>query len=69
MLGFYAAVTQAVPREAMREAVKNSVPAGTEELNLKAFDTGWEYFEESVEGKGTPAVEASATAVPPPARA
>lgn len=62
MLGFYAAVTKAVPREAMREAVKNSVPPGTEELNLKAFETGWEYFEESVEGKQKPAPEEAAAA-------
>ena len=30
----------------MREAVKDSVPPGTEELNLRAFDAGWDYFEE-----------------------
>jgi 2-oxoglutarate ferredoxin oxidoreductase subunit gamma len=45
MVGFFAAVTRLVPREAIREAVKASVPAGTEELNLKAFDAGWDYFE------------------------
>ncbi len=45
MLGFFAAVTRIVDREAMREAVKESVPRGTEELNLRAFDAGWEYFE------------------------
>ena len=46
MLGFFAAATKIVSREDMREAVKGSVPAGTEELNLKAFDAGWAYFEE-----------------------
>ncbi len=46
MLGFFAAVVKLVPREAMRDAVKDSVPAGTEELNLKAFDAGWAYYEE-----------------------
>jgi 2-oxoglutarate ferredoxin oxidoreductase subunit gamma len=45
MVGFFAAVTRIVPREAMREAVKASVPAGTEELNIKAFDAGWAAFE------------------------
>jgi 2-oxoglutarate ferredoxin oxidoreductase subunit gamma len=45
MVGFMAAVTKLVSREAMREAVKSSVPAGTEELNLKAFDAGFDYFE------------------------
>jgi 2-oxoglutarate ferredoxin oxidoreductase subunit gamma len=44
MLGFFAAATRIVPREAMRAAVKGSVPAGTEDLNLRAFDAGWEYF-------------------------
>lgn len=44
MLGFVAAVTQIAPREAMRESVKRSVPAGTEELNLRAFDSGYDYF-------------------------
>jgi 2-oxoglutarate ferredoxin oxidoreductase subunit gamma len=49
MVGFMAAATKVVPREAMREAVKNSVPAGTEELNLKAFDAGFDYFENEYE--------------------
>ena len=44
MLGFVAAVTKVAPQEAMREAVKRSVPAGTEELNLRAFDAGFDYF-------------------------
>lgn len=52
MLGFVAAVTQIVPRAAMRDAVKESVPAGTEELNLKAFDAGVEYFDKTY-GKGS----------------
>jgi 2-oxoglutarate ferredoxin oxidoreductase subunit gamma len=52
MLGFFAAVTEMVPREAMRKAVKDSVPAGTEELNLKAFDAGYECYQESYGGKG-----------------
>lgn len=45
MIGFFTAVTKMVPRQAMRDAVKASVPAGTEALNLKAFDAGYEYFE------------------------
>ena len=43
MLGFLAAVTDIVPHEALRKAVESSVPSGTEELNLKAFDQGYEY--------------------------
>ncbi|MCD6118868.1 2-oxoacid:acceptor oxidoreductase family protein [bacterium] len=45
MLGFFGSVTKIAPREALREAVLSSVPAGTEELNLKAFDAGCEYFD------------------------
>ena len=43
MLGFFGAVTDLIPKDALREAVRTSVPAGTEELNLKAFDKGFEY--------------------------
>jgi len=45
MLGFFAAVTEIVPVEAMREAVKHSVPPGTEQLNLRAFDAGVDYYQ------------------------
>lgn len=47
MLGFVSAVTKLVPKEAMRDAVKNSVPPGTEDLNLAAFDAGWEHYEKT----------------------
>ncbi|MCU0411427.1 MAG: 2-oxoacid:acceptor oxidoreductase family protein [Bacteroidetes bacterium] len=43
MMGFFTAMTGAVGREAMEEAVKVSVPKGTEELNLNAFKRGYEY--------------------------
>ena len=43
MLGFFAAATDVVSVEAMREAILSSVPKGTEELNLKAFQKGYEY--------------------------
>jgi Pyruvate/2-oxoacid:ferredoxin oxidoreductase gamma subunit len=46
MVGFVAAVTRIVDRESMRRAVAESVPAGTETLNLRAFDAGWDYYEE-----------------------
>ncbi len=61
MVGFFAAVTKLVPREAFRNAVKESVPAGTEELNLKAFDAGYSYYEEVY---GKPAQAAAATGAP-----
>ncbi len=47
MLGFFAASAQIVSREDMRDAVKSSVPPGTEELNLKAFDAGCAHFDET----------------------
>lgn len=41
MLGFLAAVGDVVPREALRESVLSSVPEGTQELNLRAFEAGY----------------------------
>ena len=41
MMGFTTAISGVVKVEAMREAVKVSVPKGTDELNLKAFDRGY----------------------------
>ena len=49
MLGFFAAVTDAVSVEAMREAVRTSVPKGTEELNLKAFQNGYEHGRQQID--------------------
>jgi 2-oxoglutarate ferredoxin oxidoreductase subunit gamma len=43
LVGFFTAVTRLVGYEAMKQAVKTSVPAGTEELNLKAFERGYQY--------------------------
>jgi len=57
MLGFFAAVTKIVKVDAMREAVRESVPPGTETLNLRAFDAGVEYFEkEDTTAKKEPAL-------------
>jgi 2-oxoglutarate ferredoxin oxidoreductase subunit gamma len=43
MLGFFGAVSGILPKDALRKGVETSVPSGTEELNLKAFDKGYEY--------------------------
>lgn len=56
MLGFFTAVTQIVSRAQMREAVKASVPSGTGELNLKAFDAGCAYFDQEHGGEKRSAV-------------
>lgn len=41
MLGFLTAITKITPPEAMKKAIAVSVPKGTEELNLKAFERGY----------------------------
>ena len=43
MLGFLIAVTGVVSVDAMYVAVSESVPAGTEEMNLNAFNKGSDY--------------------------
>jgi len=43
MVGFFGAVTRLVDREALRQAVAASVPAALVDLNLRAFDKGYEY--------------------------
>jgi len=43
MVGFFAAVTGLVEADALRKAVADSVPAHFADLNLKAFDKGFEY--------------------------
>ncbi len=65
MLGFAAAVIAAVPQEAMITAVKGSVPAGTEDINLKAFAAGWEYFETEYGSKGQAAPASEAVGAAP----
>jgi 2-oxoglutarate ferredoxin oxidoreductase subunit gamma len=42
-VGFFSAITGITSYEATRKAVETSVPPGTEEMNLRAFDTGFEY--------------------------
>lgn len=49
MLGFVASNTDAVSAEALRRSVRTSVPKGTEELNQKAFDKGYEWSGVTVE--------------------
>jgi len=43
VLGFLCGATRLVDREAAVAAVKASVPKGTEELNLKAFEAGFQH--------------------------
>jgi len=43
MVGFVTAMTSLATPEAVRKAVQDSVPKGTEALNLAAFEKGFEY--------------------------
>ena len=51
MLGFLAAVSDLVSHNALREAVRASVPEGTEDLNLSAFDKGYAYGQQQAKHK------------------
>ena len=48
MLGFFSAVTDAVSPEAIKQALPGSVPDRALEMNLKGFDMGFAYREDSV---------------------
>jgi 2-oxoglutarate ferredoxin oxidoreductase subunit gamma len=50
MLGFLTSVTGVVQRESLKKAVLSSVPKGTEELNTKAFEEGYQYGQEAKGG-------------------
>jgi 2-oxoglutarate ferredoxin oxidoreductase subunit gamma len=43
MVGFFGAATGLLPPEPLRRAVADSVPAASVDLNLRAFDRGYEY--------------------------
>ena len=43
MVGFFTAITQLLQPDAVRKAVADSVPPSFRELNLKAFEKGFEY--------------------------
>jgi len=43
MVGFFGAVSGLLKPEALRDAIADSVPKAFVELNLKAFDKGYEY--------------------------
>jgi 2-oxoglutarate ferredoxin oxidoreductase subunit gamma len=51
MVGFFAAVTNILEPEAVRQAVADSVPDAFRELNLKAFDKGFNYGKEHLTAK------------------
>lgn len=50
MVGFFTAVTKLLARDSVRKAVADSVPSTFRELNLKAFEQGFEYGNTTVAG-------------------
>lgn len=46
MLGFVTAVTELFAMDSVKEAIRDSVPPGTETLNLRAFEDGYEYLKD-----------------------
>ncbi|HWR34427.1 MAG TPA: 2-oxoacid:acceptor oxidoreductase family protein [Clostridia bacterium] len=53
MVGFFGAATGLLSQESLRKAVEQSVPSAFRELNLKAFDIGWNYGVEHVQNGTT----------------
>ncbi len=51
MLGFTTAVTDLVSKKAAVYAVTSSVPKGTEEMNTKAFNKGYDYGKSLLKGR------------------
>ncbi len=43
MVGFFAAITRLLEPDAIRRAIEDSVPPAVRDLNLRAFDRGFEY--------------------------
>jgi 2-oxoglutarate ferredoxin oxidoreductase subunit gamma len=49
MLGAFVAITNVLDEKAVKESIKANVPKGTEELNLTAFEKGYEYGKRNLE--------------------
>ena len=52
MLGYLCGATGVATAEALKNAIAASVPKGTEALNLKAFDAGYDYANGRSNGQG-----------------
>jgi len=57
VVGCFTAVTGFLKKEAVQEAVKDSIPKGTEELNLKAFEKGYEHGLQLIKQRESQAAE------------
>jgi 2-oxoglutarate ferredoxin oxidoreductase subunit gamma len=56
MLGALAALGRVTSYESMKQSVLSSIPRGTEELNIAAFDQGYEFGRSLIE-RGSPPEE------------
>ncbi len=63
MVGFFGAVTKLISAESLRKAVAGSVPAAFRDLNLRAFDKGFEYGVSFLDGKVETEPDAAAAMV------
>jgi 2-oxoglutarate ferredoxin oxidoreductase subunit gamma len=59
MVGFLTAVTNLIGADAVRKAVMDSIPKGTEKLNLQAFNRGYDYGLETLKKRNVLAQEAT----------
>lgn len=50
MTGFFTAVTGLLAHDSVKQAVLDSVPPHSKDLNLKAFESGFEYGQKVLEG-------------------
>ncbi len=51
MVGFTTAITKVVSSDSAQDTVKQSVPKGTEEKNIKAFNQGFDYGLSTLRGR------------------
>ncbi len=57
MVGFFGAITGLLEPDALRKAVMDSVPPATRDLNVRAFEKGFEYGLSTLHGERAPEAE------------
>lgn len=51
MIGFFSGITEAISLESARNTVAESVPPKTIEINLKAFERGWDFSQATLKSR------------------
>ena len=51
MIGFFSGITEAISLESARNTVAESVPPKTIEMNLKAFERGWDFAQATLKSR------------------